>query len=82
MMTEYQRMYFRERSRFRKQLKLCDHCGNEPARENRVLGVECQKRQAEYYRRKTNLKGRAQGKSLSGARAGWLYTKRPDRAAL
>jgi hypothetical protein len=52
MMTEYQRMYFRERSRFRRKLRLCDHCGNEPAIEGRVLGVNCKKRQDEKYKRK------------------------------
>jgi hypothetical protein len=52
MMTEYQRLYCRERTRLRRKLKLCDHCGNEPAREGRVLGVECQKRQADNYRSK------------------------------
>ncbi len=52
MMTEYQRLYCRERSRFRRKLRLCDHCGKEPAIEGRVLGVNCQKRQADNYRRK------------------------------
>jgi hypothetical protein len=51
-MTEYQRLYFRERSRLRAKLKLCDHCGKEPARDGRVLGIDCQKRQADNYRRK------------------------------
>ncbi len=56
MMTEYQRLYFRERSRFRRKLKVCDHCGKEPAREGRVLGVNCQKRQADNYQHRVSTR--------------------------
>jgi len=51
-MTEYQRLYFRERHRLRRKMGICCHCAKELAIENKSLCVKCKKRSDERYQRK------------------------------